>query len=191
MFLLHVWAVEAIWVCPPLIPDKLKGDNLRIVAVEPRACPTLTKGLYKYDFGDTACTTPLLKMCTLGHSFIPPGIHAGGLRYHGVAPIIAHLLNQKLIEPVAYYQKECFEAAVLFARSEGFLPAPETAHAIRAVAVEAQDAPEGKVIVYNHSGHGHFDLASYQAYFEGKLEDYDYPEEKIREALSELPDIKF
>jgi len=175
----------------PFIPDKLKGDNLRIVAVEPRACPTLTKGLYKYDFGDTACTTPLLKMCTLGHSFIPPGIHAGGLRYHGVAPIIAHLLNQKLIEPVAYYQKECFEAAVLFARSEGFLPAPETAHAIRAVAVEAQDAPEGKVIVYNHSGHGHFDLASYQAYFEGKLEDYDYPEEKIREALSELPDIKF
>jgi len=174
----------------PFIPDKLKGENIRMVAVEPKACPTLTKGLYKYDFGDTACTTPLLKMFTLGHSFIPPGIHAGGLRYHGAAPIVCHLLNNKLIEAVAYHQKECFEAAVLFARTEGFLPAPETSHAIRAVIEEAKDAPEGKVIVYNHSGHGHFDLASYQAYFEGKLEDYEYPEEKIRQALSELPEIE-
>ena len=174
----------------PFIPDKLKGKNIRMVAVEPKACPTLTKGLYKYDFGDTACTTPLLKMFTLGHSFIPPGIHAGGLRYHGAAPIVCHLLNNKLIEAVAYHQKECFEAAVLFARTEGFLPAPETSHAIRAVIEEAKDAPEGKVIVYNHSGHGHFDLASYQAYFEGKLEDYEYPEEKIRQALSELPEIE-
>ena len=174
----------------PFIPDKLKGKNIRMVAVEPKACPTLTKGLYKYDFGDTACTTPLLKMFTLGHSFIPPGIHAGGLRYHGAAPIVCHLLNNKLIEAVAYHQKECFEAAVLFARTEGFLPAPETSHAIRAVIEEAKDAPEGKVIVYNHSGHGHFDLSAYQAYFEGKLEDYEYPEEKIRQALSELPEIE-
>ncbi len=174
----------------PFMPAKIKGQNIRFVAVEPKACPTLTKGLYKYDFGDTACTTPLLKMFTLGHNFIPPGIHAGGLRYHGVAPIVAHLLENKLIEAVSYHQKECFEAAVLFAQTEGFLPAPETAHAIRAVAVEAKDAPEGKVIVYNHSGHGHFDMASYQAYFEGKLEDYDYPEEKIRAALSDLPDIE-
>jgi len=174
----------------PFIPDKLKGENIRMVAVEPKACPTLTKGLYKYDFGDTACTTPLLKMFTLGHSFIPPGIHAGGLRYHGAAPIVCHLLNNKLIEAVAYHQKECFEAAVLFARTEGFLPAPETSHAIRAVIEEAKDAPEGKVIVYNHSGHGHFDLSAYQAYFEGKLEDYEYPEEKIRQALSELPEIE-
>jgi len=174
----------------PFIPDKLKGENIRMVAVEPKACPTLTKGLYKYDFGDTACTTPLLKMFTLGHSFIPPGIHAGGLRYHGAAPIVCHLLNNKLIEAVAYHQKECFEAAVLFARTEGFLPAPETAHAIRAVIEEAKDAPEGKVIVYNHSGHGHFDLSAYQSYFEGKLEDYEYPEEKIRQALSELPEIE-
>jgi len=174
----------------PFIPDKLKGENIRMVAVEPKACPTLTKGLYKYDFGDTACTTPLLKMFTLGHSFIPPGIHAGGLRYHGAAPIVCHLLNNKLIEAVAYHQRECFESAVLFARTEGFLPAPETAHVIRAVIEEAKNAPEGKVIVYNHSGHGYFDLSAYQAYFEGKLEDYEYPEEKIRQALSELPEIE-
>ncbi len=173
----------------PFMPEKLKGADIRFIAVEPKACPTLTKGLYKYDFGDTACTTPLLKMFTLGHSFIPPGIHAGGLRYHGVAPIIAHLLDNKWIEAVSYHQKECFESAVLFAQTEGFLPAPETAHAIRAVVEEAKRAEEGKVIVYNHSGHGHFDMAAYQAYFEGKLEDYDYPEEKIRAALTELPEI--
>ncbi len=129
-------------------------------------------------------------MFTLGHSFIPPGIHAGGLRYHGVAPIIAHLLDNKLIEAVAYHQRECFESAVLFAQTEGFIPAPETSHAIRAVIAEAKDAPEGKVIVYNHSGHGHFDMTSYQAYFEGKLEDYEYPEEKIHAALAELPEIE-
>ncbi len=173
----------------PFMPEKLKGADIRFIAVEPKACPTLTKGLYKYDFGDTACTTPLLKMFTLGHSFIPPGIHAGGLRYHGVAPIIAHLLDNKWIEAVSYHQKECFESAVLFAQTEGFLPAPETAHAIRAVVEEAKRAEEGKVIVYNHSGHGHFDMTAYQAYFEGKLEDYDYPEEKIRAALTELPEI--
>ncbi|MCX8082633.1 MAG: TrpB-like pyridoxal phosphate-dependent enzyme [bacterium] len=174
----------------PFIPDKLKGEKIKIIAVEPKACPTLTKGLYKYDFGDTACTTPLIKMFTLGHSFIPPGIHAGGLRYHGAAPIVCHLLKHKLIEAAAYHQKECFESAVLFARTEGFLPAPETSHAIRAVVEEAKDAPEGKVIVYNHSGHGYFDLSAYQSYFEGKLEDYEYPEEKIKQALSELPDIE-
>lgn len=174
----------------PFLPDKLKGDNIRFVGVEPKACPTLTKGLYKYDFGDTACTTPLLKMFTLGHSFVPPGIHAGGLRYHGAAPIVCHLLNLKLMEAVSYHQNECFESAVLFAQNEGFLPAPETSHAIRAVIQEAKGAPEGKVIVYNHSGHGHFDLSSYQSYFAGKLEDYDYPEEKIKMALAELPDIE-
>lgn len=174
----------------PFIPEKIKGSKIRFVAVEPKACPTLTKGLYKYDFGDTACTTPLLKMFTLGHRFMPPGIHAGGLRYHGVAPIIAHLLDNKLIEAVSYYQNECFKAALLFAQTEGFIPAPETSHAIRAVIEEAKDAPEGKVIVYNHSGHGHFDMASYQAYFEGALEDYEYPESKIKAALAELPQIE-
>jgi tryptophan synthase beta chain len=174
----------------PFVPDKLKGKNIRFVAVEPKACPTLTKGLYRYDFGDTACTTPLLKMYTLGHNFIPPGIHAGGLRYHGDAPLLCHLVKLGLVEARAYYQKECFEAGVLFAQTEGFLPAPETNHAIKAVIDEAKDAPEGKVIVYNHSGHGHFDLSAYEAYFEGKLEDFEYPEEKIKEALKDLPDIE-
>ncbi len=174
----------------PFVPDKLKGKNIKILAVEPTACPTLTKGLYKYDFGDTACTTPLLKMFTLGHDFIPPGIHAGGLRYHGDAPLLCHLVNLGIVEAEAFHQTECFEAAILFAQTEGFLPAPETAHAIRGVIKEAENAPEGKVIVYNHSGHGHFDLSAYEAYFKGELKDYEYPEEKIKESLEKLPDIE-
>ncbi|NOZ63667.1 MAG: TrpB-like pyridoxal phosphate-dependent enzyme [Caldiserica bacterium] len=174
----------------PFLPEKLSGENIKFLAVEPRACPTLTKGLYKYDFGDTACTTPLLKMYTLGHDFVPAPIHAGGLRYHGAAPIVCHLYNLGIIEAVAYYQQEIFQAALLFAQTEGFLPAPETAHAIKAAIDEAKDAPEGKVIVYNHSGHGHFDLSAYEAYFAGKLEDYEYPEEKIRESLKKLPEIE-
>lgn len=174
----------------PFIPDKLKGKNIRFIAVEPKACPTLTKGVYRYDFGDTACTTPLLKMYTLGHNFIPPGIHAGGLRYHGDAPLLCHLVKLGLVEARAYYQRECFQAGILFAQTEGFLPAPETTHAIKAVIDEAKDAPEGKVIVYNHSGHGYFDLSAYEAYFEGKLEDFEYPEEKIKKALKDLPDIE-
>ncbi len=174
----------------PFIPDKLKGKNIRFIAVEPKACPTLTKGVYRYDFGDTACTTPLLKMYTLGHNFIPPGIHAGGLRYHGDAPLLCHLVKLGLVEARAYYQRECFQAGILFAQTEGFLPAPETTHAIKAVIDEAKDAPEGKVIVYNHSGHGYFDLSAYEAYFEGELEDFEYPEEKIKKALKDLPDIE-
>ena len=174
----------------PFVPDKLKGKNIKILAVEPTACPTLTKGLYKYDFGDTACTTPLLKMFTLGHDFIPPGIHAGGLRYHGDAPLLCHLVNLGIVEAEAFHQTECFESAILFAQTEGFLPAPETAHAIRATIKEAENAPEGKVIVYNHSGHGHFDLSAYEAYFKGELKDYEYPEEKIKESLEKLPDIE-
>ncbi|MCD6220928.1 TrpB-like pyridoxal phosphate-dependent enzyme [bacterium] len=174
----------------PFIPEKLKGKNIKILAAEPTACPTLTKGLYKYDFGDTACTTPLLKMFTLGHDFIPPGIHAGGLRYHGDAPLLSHLVNLGIVEAEAFHQTECFESAILFAQTEGFLPAPETAHAIRAAIKEAKDAPEGKVIVYNHSGHGHFDLSAYEAYFKGELKDYEYPEEKIKESLEKLTDIE-
>ena len=173
----------------PFLPRKLAGEKLKFLAVEPRACPTLTKGLYKYDFGDTACTTPLLKMYTLGHDFIPPPIHSGGLRYHGDAPILCHLYNLGIVEAIAYHQREVFDAAILFAQTEGFLPAPETAHAIKAAIDEAEDAPEGKVIVYNHSGHGHFDLSAYGTYFEGKLEDYEYPEEKIKESLKKLPKI--
>ena len=174
----------------PFVPRKLKGEEIKFIGVEPTACPTLTKGLYKYDFGDTACTTPLLKMFTLGHSFVPPGIHAGGLRYHGCAPIVCHLQELGLMESQAYHQTECFEAGLRFAQSEGFLPAPETCHAIRATEVAAKDAPEGKVIVFNYSGHGFFDLGSYEVYFKGNLKDYEYPIEKIEEALKELPDIK-
>lgn len=174
----------------PFVPDKLKGKEIKILAAEPTACPTLTKGLYKYDFGDTACTTPLLKMFTLGHDFIPPGIHAGGLRYHGDAPLLCHLVNLGVVEAEAFHQTECFDAAVLFAQTEGFLPAPETAHAIKAAIEEAKNAPEGKVIVYNHSGHGHFDLGAYEAYFKGDLKDYEYPEEKIKESLEKLPEVE-
>jgi len=174
----------------PFVPRKLAGEDIRFIAVEPTACPTLTKGPYNYDFGDTACTTPLLKMFTLGHSFVPPPIHSGGLRYHGGAPILCHLMKLGLVEAQAYHQKEVFDAALLFTQTEGLLPAPETAHAIKAVIEEAKKAKPGTVIVYNHSGHGFFDLGAYQAYFEGKLEDYEYPQEKIEEALKSLPEVK-
>jgi len=178
--------------CFPFFPEKAAGKAIRFIAVEPTACPTLTKGLYRYDFGDTAQTTPLLKMHTLGHNFIPPGIHAGGLRYHGAAPLLCLLAEEKLMEAVAYPQNPCFEAALLFARTEGIVPAPETSHAIRAAideAVRCRKNKEEKVIVFNFSGHGHFDMASYDAFLSGKLVDYEYPEEKIKESLKDLPAI--
>jgi len=174
----------------PFVQDKLKGKEIKFIGVEPTACPTLTKGPYRYDFGDTAGMTPLLKMYTLGHDFIPAGIHAGGLRYHGAAPLLSHLVNLGIVEAKALPQTPCFEAGVLFAQTEGFLPAPETNHAIRAAIEEAKNAPEGKVIVYNHSGHGHFDLSAYESYFKGELIDYEYPEEKVKESLGKLPNIK-
>ena len=177
----------------PFVPDKLDGmKNLRFIAVEPTACPTLTKGLYRYDFGDTACTTPLLKMFTLGHNFIPAPIHAGGLRYHGDAPILCLLHNEKLIDAVAYNQNPVFEAALTFARTEGFLPAPETAHAIKAAIDEAllcKKTKEKKVIVFNFSGHGHFDLGAYDNYHNKRLEDTEYSEEMLQAALKELPNV--
>jgi len=178
----------------PFVRDKLTGGkpDLRVVAVEPTACPTLTKGPYRYDFGDTAELTPLLKMFTLGHSFVPPGIHAGGLRYHGDAPLLCLLVDQKVIEARAYPQNAAFESALLFARSEGIVPAPETAHAIKAVVDEARRCKEeGKeeVIVFNYSGHGHFDLAAYDAYLGGELQDFAYPKEEIEKALSTLPEM--
>ncbi len=178
--------------CFPFFPEKKKGKPIRLIAVEPTACPTLTKGPCRYDFGDTAQTTPLLMMHTLGHNFIPPGIHAGGLRYHGVAPLISHLAEGGFVEAVAYLQNPVFEAGVLFARTEGILPAPETSHAIRAAideAIRCREQKEEKVIVFNFSGHGHFDLASYDAYLNRKLEDYAYPEERIKEALKDLPQV--
>ncbi|MGE4357313.1 MAG: TrpB-like pyridoxal phosphate-dependent enzyme [Candidatus Omnitrophota bacterium] len=175
-------------LCLPFIPDKLKGIDIKMVAVEPTACPSLTKGIYTYDFGDTAELTPLLKMYTLGHGFIPPGIHAGGLRYHGMAPIISLLVKKGIIEAVAYSQRGVFEAGILFASTEGLLPAPETAHAIKYVIDEARKN-EDKCIVFNYSGHGFFDLSAYDNYLEGKLQDFAYPEEKIKEALAKLPEI--
>lgn len=179
-------------ISSPFLYDKFAGRNLRVIAVEPSACPTLTKGPYTYDFGDTAELTPLIKMFTLGHDFVPPGIHAGGLRYHGDSPIISLLYHEKIIEAKAYHQNPVFEAAVLFARTEGIVPAPETAHAIKAAideSLEAKKLKEERVILFNCSGHGHFDLSAYDSYFSGKLEDYEYPEEKVREALKKLPKI--
>jgi tryptophan synthase beta chain len=177
----------------PFIRDKINGKNVRIIAVEPTACPSLTRGEFRYDFGDTAHLTPLLKMFTLGHSFIPPGIHAGGLRYHGASPIVSNLLHDGIIEAVGCKQTAIFESALTFARTEGIIPAPESAHAIQCVIDEAnkcREAGEEKVIVFSLSGHGHFDLASYDSYLAKKLEDYEYPDEKIRQALSQLPEIK-
>jgi len=177
----------------PFVADKLKGQDLHILAVEPASCPTVTKGPFRYDFGDTAELTPLLKMYTLGHTFIPPGIHAGGLRYHGMAPLVSLLHDQKLIEARAYPQLPCFEAALTFARTEGIIPAPETSHAIRAAIDEAlrcKESGQEQVIVFNFSGHGHFDLAAYEAFFAGQLHNYEYPQEKIEEALKHLPDMK-
>ncbi|MEE9316439.1 MAG: TrpB-like pyridoxal phosphate-dependent enzyme [bacterium] len=179
--------------CFPFVKDKLQGKKIQIIACEPEACPTLTRGPYRYDFGDTACTAPVVKMFTLGHSFVPPPIHAGGLRYHGDAPLVCLLVNKGIIEARAYHQNPIFEAAVLFARTEGILPAPETAHCIKAAMDEAKkckETGEEKCIVIAFSGHGHFDLASYDAYLGKKLKDYAYPEEKIKEALASIPSIK-
>lgn len=173
----------------PFVRDKIGGRKVRVVAVEPTSCPTLTKGQMRYDFGDTVGLTPLLMMYTLGHDFVPPGIHAGGLRYHGDAPLICQLYKDGLVEAEAYAQLAVFEAAMTFARSEGIIPAPESAHAIKGVIDEAlrcKEAKEKKTIFFNLSGHGLFDLGAYDAYLSGKLEDYAYPEEKIKEALARL-----
>jgi len=177
----------------PFVKEKIDGRDIKIIAVEPAACPTMTKGPYRYDFGDTAGTTPLMKMHTLGHDFVPAGIHAGGLRYHGMAPLVSAGIKHNLIEPQAKHQLECFEASVTFARTEGFVPAPETSHAIRAAIVEALECKktgQEKVIVFNFSGHGHFDMSAYDDFFDGKLHDYDYPKEKIDAALASVPQVE-
>lgn len=177
----------------PFIGDKIKGKNdIRFIAVEPTSCPTLTKGEFVYDYGDTAMMAPITKMYSLGHGFIPPGIHAGGLRYHGMAPIVSALAYEKIIEAESQHQLGCFKAAVDFARTEGFIVAPETSHAIKSTvdqALKCKETGEEKTIVFNCSGHGHFDMAAYGAYFQGKLKDYSYPSDKIREALKDLPKI--
>jgi tryptophan synthase beta chain len=175
---------------PFLRHNLLDGKRTRLVAVEPMATPSLTKGIYAFDYGDTACMAPIVKMYTLGHAFLPPPIHAGGLRYHGMAPSISALYKANYIEAVAVPQLATFEAAILFARAEGITPAPESAHAIRSAIDEALDAKqkgEKRVILFNLSGHGNFDMAAYQAYFSGKLGDYDYPIEAVTEAQKSLP----
>jgi tryptophan synthase beta chain len=167
-----------------------EGKETRVVAVEPAAAPSLTKGKYVYDFGDTAMLTPLIKMYTLGHSFIPAPVHAGGLRYHGMAPIVSALYDQGLIECVAVSQNPVFEAAVTFARAEGIIPAPEAAHAIRAVideSLEAKAAGQTKVIAVNLCGHGHFDMAAYDDFLARKLPDVEYAQEEVERALAEVP----
>jgi len=177
----------------PFAQDKMKkGKKIRLVAAEPSACPTLTKGKYTYDFGDEAGMAPIAMMYTLGHKFIPAGIHAGGLRYHGAAPLVSLLLVNKVIEAVAFDQIPCFESGLLFARTEGILPAPESNHAIQAAVKEALDAKakgEKRVILFNLSGHGHFDLAAYEAYLAKKMQDVSLPQENIDEGLRHLPKV--
>ena len=176
----------------PFIKDKLEGKDLRLVAVEPEACPTMTKGLYTWDFGDVAGFAPIVKMYTLGHSFVPPPVHAGGLRYHGMSPILCHLHKLGLIEARAEHQVATFKAAVTFARSEGIISAPEPAHAIKAAideAIRCRESGEAKTILFLLCGHGHFDMAAYDEYLSGRLADYEYPEEKVKEALASLPEV--
>ena len=174
----------------PYLPDYLEGKKIRFVGVEPTSCPTLTRGKLAYDFGDVAQTTPLLYMYTLGHDFIPPGIHAGGLRYHGMAPIVSAMVRENIIEPVKLHQLECFKAGVLFAKTEGIIPAPETCHAIRGAIIEAtRDLNEPKTILFNFSGHGLIDMGSYDKFYAGELHDYEYPEEAIAQSLASLPTI--
>jgi tryptophan synthase beta chain len=170
----------------PFVRDKIAGSDIDIVACEPAACPTLTRGPYAYDFGDTAQLTPLVAMHTLGHDFVPPGIHAGGLRYHGAAPIVSQLVRDGLIRAEAFGQVEVFQAALEFARSEGIIPAPESAHAIKGTidaARRADEAGTSQTILFNLSGHGHFDMAAYDAFLHGQLEDFELPEEEIQRAL--------
>ena len=174
----------------PFVPDYLEGKKIRFVGVEPASCPSLTMGKLTYDFGDTAQTTPLMYMYTLGHDFIPPGIHAGGLRYHGMAPIVSALVRENMIDPIKVHQLECFEAGVLFAKTEGIIPAPETCHAIRGAIIEAtQDLNEEKTILFNFSGHGLIDMGSYDKFYSGQLQNYDYPEEEIAKSMANLPKI--
>jgi tryptophan synthase beta chain len=177
----------------PFLGQALRGGKKpRVIAVEPAACPTLTHGRYAYDFGDTAHLTPLVKMYTLGASFMPPGFHAGGLRYHGMSPLVSHLKQLELIEAVAYRQTECFEAAVGFARSEGIVPAPESSHAIKCTldhALRCKRDGKSEAIVMNLSGHGHFDMQAYSDYLAGKLQDHDYDQAELKRALGELPNV--
>jgi pyridoxal-phosphate dependent TrpB-like enzyme len=169
-----------------------KGKLVRLVAVEPTSCPSLTKGIYAYDYGDASGYTPLMKMFTLGHDFMPPGIHAGGLRYHGASPLLSQLVQEKLVEAIAVPQRATFEAGVLFAKAEGIIPAPESCHAIRGCIDEAlrcKESGEPKTLLFNLSGHGHFDMGSYDRFLGGQLEDFEYPREAVERSLAHLPKV--
>ncbi|MBI5576443.1 MAG: pyridoxal-phosphate dependent enzyme [Deltaproteobacteria bacterium] len=178
----------------PFLPDKMAGGkkNPRLVAAEPASCPTLTKGVYAFDFGDTGKLTPIVKMYTLGRDFVPEGIHAGGLRYHGASPLVSQLLSEGLLEAQAYPQLAVFSSSIAFARAEGLLPAPESAHAVHAAIQEAKKADEEgkeKTILFNLSGHGFFDMVAYDDFLTGKLADHEHSEKKVREALRNLPKV--
>jgi tryptophan synthase beta chain len=176
----------------PFIADRANGKNVRCLAVEPASCPTLTKGVYAFDYGDTAQVAPIAMMYTLGHDFMPPGIHAGGLRYHGESPLVSQLYHAGQIEAKAYKQNSCFEGALLFSRCEGIIPAPESSHAVRAAideAVLAKEEGKERTILFGLSGHGQLDMGAYDAYLSGNLEDYEYPSEMVRQALERLPKI--
>jgi tryptophan synthase beta chain len=177
----------------PFLADKAAGKPVRVVAVEPTSCPTLTKGVYAFDYGDTGKMAPIVRMYTLGHDFMPPGIHAGGLRYHGASPLVSQLVNAGLVEARAVGQLACFEAAVQFAQTEAIIPAPESSHAIRGAideALRAKEEGKERTILFNLSGHGHVDMAAYDAYFSGQLDDFEYPAEKVKESLAHLPTVK-
>ncbi len=176
----------------PFVADKINGADIKIMPVEPESCPTMTRGPFVYDFGDTACTTPLLAMYSLGHAFIPPPIHAGGLRYHGMAPLVCQAIVEGLLEPKAYHQLKCYESAILWARTEGAICAPETSHAIAAVideAIKAREEGKKKVILFNYSGHGLMDLSGYDAFLSGKLSDYSLPDEEIAKYTKQLENL--
>ncbi len=179
----------------PFVKDKFDGKDIRFVACEPTACPTLTRAPYRYDYGDTAKMVPLLMMYTLGHNFVPPAIHAGGLRYHGMSPLVSLLASQGVIEPMAFQQSEVFKSALMWARCEGHLPAPETSHAIAGAIREAlhcKETGEEKVIVIGYSGHGHFDMAAYEAYLKGEIVDYSLSDaelDKFTACLPEIPEV--
>ena len=176
----------------PFVCDKINGEEIQIIPIEPTACPTMTRGSFMYDFGDAACQTPLLAMYTLGHAFIPPPIHAGGLRYHGMAPLVCQAIVEGLLTPRAYHQKNCYESALLWANTEGPICAPETSHAITCVideAIKAREEGKEKVILFNYSGHGLMDLGGYEKFFSGELCDYSLPEEELQESLKPLEDL--
>ncbi|MCU7496042.1 MAG: TrpB-like pyridoxal phosphate-dependent enzyme [Ignavibacteria bacterium] len=178
----------------PFLKDKLTGEkkDLKVIAVEPASCPTLTKGEYLYDFGDEAGMTPMMKMYTLGHNYIPPSIHAGGLRYHGASPIISNLYNRGIIDAEAYQQNDVFEAARIFAQTEGIVPAPESSHAIKSAIEQARlctESGEAKTILFNLSGHGFLDLGAYEAFLKGELEDYEAPDSVLSESIKQVPEV--